>query len=288
MTCEHKWNYAYNERLEKWNAKKKALDKGTFVHKLLEMFYTLRAFDPDTERQKHCALILDLFKQGKLGEAHGLDKDEIAFIFNRFFQYVTFWTAYDFVPSVRNGIPGVEIGFSKILYEDPFKLFVVNGKIDLLSKTNWNGYPCVIDNKTQEKISTYYGYKPQFRTYCWATNFNWAVVNYFKIDKVYKEEETFRRQFIYISDEENKWWGKKLRALFEHLYDIMFRHGITSTKELTVKMLQDNPSACGGMWETNPCYFASICEERNESIKKLIVQQYYYKKAEWIPWETSL
>lgn len=286
MNCKHKWQYAYNERLRYWNSDTKALDKGTFVHKLLETFYTLRTLNPNENRFTTQSTVVELFKAGKLGRAAGLDKDEVKLIMERFLQYVMKWSAYDFIPQKRNGVPGVELGFSKVLAEYPDYVFIVEGKIDLIAKTHLGGYDCFVDNKTTGYWlnNNYYAQKPQFRTYAWATGFNYGMVNYFKLDAKYDEDFTFRRQLIYHSDENIKEWELELLDLYYDVLDVMLMNSLEKVSDVKASMLKWNRGACGGKWETKPCAYTMICDNPR-NLRSAIKQSYYVTVPKWSPWE---
>lgn len=284
MTCEQQWAYAYVENLRRFNETTIYLDKGTLVHKLLEVFYTLRALRPREDRYAHQKIVVDLFKKGKLLKTSGLDKTEEDFICGRFLQYVMKYMSYDFVPQMRNGKVGVEIGFSKVLYEDEQVICIVEGKIDLLSKTPHpnGGFDCFVDNKSQEQKKDLYPYKIQFLTYAWATGFRWGYINYFRLQEKYSETETFRRELIYFDAWQVEKWKSQALKVFFKVYETMIKYQIDNQDDLKGWMFNQNLNSCAGPDEKRPCYFTKICENpgKDEAIKKV----YYDKVAKWVPW----
>ena len=65
MECEQLWCLAYVENLQFHLNRTIYLDKGTFVHKLLEVFYILRALNPKEDRFVIQKTVIDVWKKGK-------------------------------------------------------------------------------------------------------------------------------------------------------------------------------------------------------------------------------
>lgn len=283
MECEQKWCMSYVENLQYHLAKMIYLDKGTFVHKLLEVFYVLRTLNPKEDRFITQKTVIDLYKKGKLFKHSGLTKEDEQFICERFLQYVMKWISYDFVPSKRNGTPGVEIGFSKVLYETEESLYIVEGKIDLISQTNHPiPFDCFVDNKSQERMKNLYPFKPQFLTYAWATGFKWGIINYFRLQQKYDPRDTFRRDLIYFEDWQVNKWKVKMIRLFERIERVMRKNEISQMENLKPEMFEQNELSCGGANESSPCSFTHICE--NPGYEKEMKMVYYNVRSKWSPW----
>lgn len=285
MTCEQQWARQYIMNLRFHREQSIYADKGSFVHKLLELFYVLRTLNPKEDRFKTQRTVIALWKSGKLFKANGLDKETEKFIIERFIQYVMRWIAYDFIPQQRNGVPGVEIGFSKVLLETNDFIFVVEGKIDLLSKTV-QGFDCFVDNKTQEQMKDLYRYKIQFLTYAWATGFKWAYINYFRLQKTYDPDTTFRRELIYFQDWQIQKWEDKMYKIFQRILDVMNDNRITDQNKLLPEMFEQNLNSCAGPDEKRPCYFTLLCE--NPEHEKGLTTVYYKKVPKWRPYELEV
>ena len=286
MTCSQQWCMNYIENYQLHYTKTVYLDRGSFVHKILEVFYILRALNPNEDRFKTQRTVIELWKKGKLFRESGLSKDDEKFICERFVQYVMTYISNDFIPQIRNGIPGVEIGFSKVLYEGHDFIYIVEGKIDLISKTNHpKPFDCFIDNKSQERLKELYPFKPQFLTYAWATGFKWGIINYFRLQQKYDAEITFRRKLIYFETWQIEKWKEVMLKIFKAIHEVMYINEIDDMNKLRPEMFEQNLNSCSGAHESFPCQFAMVCENpgQEEGIKKV----YYNKREKWSPWKDS-
>lgn len=281
-SCDLKWHYRYNECLQKWNAKSRALDIGSFVHKMLEIFYTLRSIEPKADRFLHSNIVQSLVKDKELAAPYNLSKEDVQFFKQRFTQYVINWTGHDFMPVRKNGIPGVELGFSKVLHETESHLYVVEGKIDLVAPTP-AGEMAFWDNKTQGRKEELYLRKTQCLVYSWATGIRRGGFNYFKTDKKYVDNETFRRSLHFYPEWLIEKWERQMMRLFGRLESIMRENSITQMNEFRPEHFIQNLSACAGNKESWPCHYNGICEnpEQADAMKK----QFYFTRDRWQPWE---
>src|SRR6266446_5275257 len=133
--CQLMWAYLYRENLRLVGADTSAMNKGTIIHFLLENFYKLLA--KSVERREAAQASIEIF-QTNIKErpevSFGFDKDLLNFLCQRFSQYVYNYAGRDLIPAINldNNAIAVELGFSKILYEDEDVLFLLEGRIDLL------------------------------------------------------------------------------------------------------------------------------------------------------------
>lgn len=217
LKCPLMWYYAYHERLQLSSLKTEALDKGTLVHELLAIYYNLKDSSPCARDEA-----IETFKA-----IHGDIYHELEFMCNRFALYTERWKNSDFKVLTNNGIPGVEIGFSKLLYENDAVRFIVEGRIDLLSTIQ--GIPCFVDHKTQSKVNYLYHYTPQFKTYAWATGYRYGIINYFGLQQKYEEGKTFRQDLVSFNEDMILDWEKRLKRVFGEIciakYEASFSSG---------------------------------------------------------------
>lgn len=301
-TCEHSWALGYKEHLRKTGYWKKAAEKGSIVHFLLETYYRLRTLDPHTDKMTHAMAALDLMKAAKLceasfGEVEG--KELKTFLYKRFVQYISYYYGNDFIPLKRNGVPAVEVGFSVPFYECDEYLAVLEGKIDVLTnlyegKPEWN---CFVDHKTRGQAKNLYGFKTQFLTYATATGFHYGMYSYFGMAQTFndkKPDDTFNRRLIYIPDWKIKQYRVHLEKLFDRIYQQLKRLNLVNTlsewhgtRKLNVSdLFGQNLSSCAGPFENTPCQFAMLCEnpiEQREAIKAT----YYEVVKPWTPWSNE-
>ena len=149
QTCPLAWYYSYKENLDLAGISQKvAADKGTLVHDLLDIYYNLRARDPLgnklSQAQDAIGLFIskditkELFPDGEIekGKVVTTTEELEFFICNRFILYVQRWINDDFNVSINNGIPGVELGFSKLLYENSEVRFILDRKSTRLNSSH--------------------------------------------------------------------------------------------------------------------------------------------------------
>src|SRR5206468_5908043 len=155
MICPLSWFYKYYENLRSnMSRRKTAMNKGTIIHKLLEVFY--KEMGKGTSRYKAAKFAqAKMTAEGWVGE-YGLQEDA-QFLKERFFNYVTHYDERD-LELVKNekGEAAAEIGFSKVLYEDDKCIYIVSGRFDGITQISvgraW------VDHKTQAKEMDLYPY----------------------------------------------------------------------------------------------------------------------------------
>src|SRR6266478_354694 len=131
--CQLMWAYLYRENLRLAGADTSAMDKGTIIHFLLEQYYKIKAKNKNILDREAAQASIEIFQNHikELPEASfGFDKDLINFLCQRFIQYVYNYAGRDLVPAINkfNNEVGVELGFSKVLYEDENVLFLLEGR----------------------------------------------------------------------------------------------------------------------------------------------------------------
>ena len=195
-------------------------------------------------------------------------------MYKRFGQYIFRWaaTGNDFKPLVNKGKAAVEVGFSVILYEDSEYLFIIEGRLDLITEVNevtfW------VDHKSQERFATLYRFKPQFMTYALATKLP-GIINYIGLQKELQNNSLRRTELITFP----KW---RLDAWETYLISNVF---IPLAKTLALnKGFQSNYESCGGSFDSYPCQFTEICECGSEEMKEQVKKFKYVEIERWKPW----
>src|SRR6266699_693617 len=186
-TCPQSFKFMFKQNLRLYGLSRPAADKGTIVHSMLDVYYTLNALNSKVDKLKHINTTVKLVKDNKLVQAYGFDGETEQFIAKRFIQYGFKYYGKDFAPIVKNNKVSVEIGFSVPIYEDKENLFILEGRIDLLTRHPDFGL-MFIDNKTQDRISFLYPYKLQFMCYALATRAKYGIINYFGLQQKYDEK----------------------------------------------------------------------------------------------------
>lgn len=274
LNCPRSWHFRYNLNLVRAGRKTKALDKGTIIHQLCDFYYNLRAMAPAESHLKHCTAVIELLKTQKTNLS--LTKEEMQFLQMRFFQYAVRYSNGDIRPKTKSGVPAVELGFSKVLLSTPEKLYVVEGRIDMIG--TYAGVEMFMDHKTQAQAKDIYKFCPQFLTYSWATGLLRGMINYIGL-QAEMSDKTFRRELITFPAWKIKEWEAKMLQVF---HDI-------ETDLSTPDWLETSPyamdqHACGGAFNSSPCMFTQLCETGDLRMREQMKKQNYEIKV-WRPWE---
>src|SRR5438876_4922999 len=271
MTCPLQWYYKYKQNLILNIEHKPAPNKGHLVHSLLAFYYGLCAKEPSHGKLYQAQNAINLFKDSK--ETLKLFPNDTNFeledfICQRFLLYVQRYLTDDFNPLAINNAESVEVGFSYLLYEDTKVKFILEGRIDLITKLQGN-LLCFVDHKTQSRDSSLYHYTPQFKTYALVTGYEYGIINYFgmqedKTNGLLKANKLFRRDLIHFNKNLIEEWRIKLIQVF---YQV--RNALNGNSELSMLYLR-NDSSCAGAFNSNPCSFVDLCEEPNFEIKQRV------------------
>lgn len=277
--CPLMWAYINRENLALAAADTEAMDKGTLVHQILEIYYKLRAKYPNENRMVLTGRTIDIFRRHEFTTKMGFPKDMETFITKRFTQYIMWWEDRDLIPAMNNGIPGVELGFSKVLYEDDKVLFVVEGKIDLVNQINHDAI-AITDHKSQDRESHYYNFRPQMLTYAWAAEADYAILNYFGLQKELTKN-SFRRDTMHIPLWMRQRWEFFMLTIFQEIAakDHLWRNTENEFK------FERNLTSCAGPFETHPCQYTKLCEISSDEMRAQVKHFAYKKREEWRPWK---
>lgn len=281
LTCEEMFRLAYKEhqrRIVFVPPEKRYTDKGSLVHAILGIYYTLRALKPKEDRLKHGTATIQLVKKNKLVQKAGFDDKFEEFIIQRFQQYLFTYIYGDFIPTFRNGVVGVEVPFAIKLYEDDHKVYILEGRIDLIGDYLTLG-KAFVDHKTQDRISNLYKKKIQFLCYSLATGLEYGVINYFGLQKELKNEVSLRQTIIHIPKSYTETFKK---YIIEQVFDPIYAHEVMSKSGKST--YKRNWNSCSGPNEKWPCSYSPICEAEDPEVQALLKQQYYETVPPWSPW----
>ncbi len=283
LTCEESFKLSYIENLKKTSyfettQNHRYLDKGTLVHLILGIYYTLRALDPKTNLLIHGKETLTLVRKSKMILESGFDKDFESFLLERLLQYfILVSQTKDFIPLHVNGVVGVEVPFAIKIYEDYYKTYILEGRIDLLGSYG-DIKERFIDHKTQDRVTHLYERKIQFLCYALATGFEYGMVNYFGLQKSLKndsKEGSFRQELIYIPKSYIEVFKKYLISnVFWPLWN-----------RIKFNSFNKNLNSCSGVYDTQPCPYSMICEEENDLTRQSLIKKIYFEEVKpWSPW----
>lgn len=274
--CPRKWELAHRESITKAGDKpSQALNYGSYMHMLLDTYYTLRAVDPFTRYENHANAVLEIaqLNEPAVNLRFDFTTEMGLFLRTRFLQYCFNYSINDLRPLFIKSRPQVEIGFSRVLYEDASHLFILDGKIDLISKMN--DQIIFVDHKTQSQSKDYYNFDPQFLAYAWATNLNYGLINYIGLQKEYTQKTLHRTLIHFPSHLIEQWKCEVLDTVF---------WPITNYFKTNFPL---NRYACGGPFRTNHCRFTDLCETSSPELFNSIKAFKYVKIAPWSPWRNG-
>lgn len=198
-----------------------------------------------------------------------LEKDLRTIVKERCREYTYFYNATlsDFTPL---GPDSVEVGFSHKLYEDNEKLFILEGRIDLLG--SYRGIECIVDHKFQKSAHDLYKKSIQFKNYAYAAGVNTLFVNYIRFANA--KETTFKRDIANFTQMDHMNWKVELLKIYHKIANIIMYEG---------GVFEKNWAACGGRFGY-VCDFVSLCEERNQDLVQIRKENNFEKKTPYKVW----
>lgn len=310
LECPRLWNFSYRENLELRPRdggadQNRPLLMGTYGHKLLEIYYKVKskegalkavdaalAFDPDAicecghENGEH-------HKDLESNERFSCNYDECkceqykqvefplpladrAAVTKRFREYCYTYANNDFQPHDEST---VEVGFSYKLHEDDTKLYVLEGKIDLLGTDASGQQNIIMDHKYQLRTHTLYAKSVQFRNYALATDHRMLIINYIRLTKEVTKD-TFQRQIASFTLPELEWWKRQLISVYDRVAAAQSCAATVNNYWLS-DFSNPNWASCSGRFGY-PCHFTPLCEEPHMAQYKK--GSLYQVKKEWRPW----
>jgi hypothetical protein len=304
LDCPTMWQLGYQERLQPAAAKENVpMDMGTYGHKLLEIIYKERA-KGNSAGALDCAFSYNIDREtcrcSHGAERHGesftkpclsvgcgcmefqpiefpLSEPDRAFVRQRVQEY-TFVEGSSIPELVPHSPDHVEVGFSEKIYGDSERLYILEGRIDLLGQIAGNVTNGWADHKFQSRERDLYLKSIQFRNYAMVTKLPIGVVNYIRFAKKIEKDKTFKRAVISFSRLEMEAWRQELLAIFHRVEQFLKYPETMSSVEVR------NWAACSGRFGY-PCEFTPLCEEwNNPPLVQLKKEAEFKKKAEWRPW----
>lgn len=276
LQCPTLWHYKYQRNLAIDKEEGLALIKGTFGHHILDQYYKMLAVHKDLvipdKVSKAWAWAQETAKN--IPPDYPLEESHRKEIMDKLFEYMCCHSSgNDIVPINPES---VELGFSKLLYEDDSNYFVVEGRIDFIGELG-AGLTGFVDHKFQMWRKTdLYNKSVQFKTYAWATGYLFGLINYVRLTKK-TDEDTFARKMISFRRDEIVRWEKTLVATLFKMKAAILANSWEQNADYW-----RNPSSCSGKYGYE-CEYTSICEETYPPIMEAKMKLYHIK-PEWRPW----
>ena len=230
-----------------------------------------------------------------------LSAPDRAFVRNRVLDY-TFVEGVGIPELIPTSPEHVEVGFSHKLYEDENRLYILEGRIDLLGQIANNCTDGWADHKFQSRERDLYLKSIQFRNYSMVTGLSIGVVNYIRFAKKVEKDKTFKRSIISFSRLEIEAWRQNLIRIYSRIENALtFLQEVPIDKRWysAITYLQEasddkqwyqeddtlrNRAACSGKFGY-PCDYTQLCENFfAPDLIKIYESSEYKQKPEWRPW----
>lgn len=231
--CARRGEFAHVRNWRRLTGKAFALDRGSMLHDMLAMYrillkLTWRGGDPTCLTKSEAEFLKENETEPKaypwkeiveraifLGrrymavQSENITTDEGEEVIKNFSEYVDFYQNDGWQPIE------VEAAFSRILYESPELVLILEGRIDLV--TDSRSGRTVVDSKSASRRQTPVLLSNQFIGYAWATDVPSVTVDKIGFQKTLKAEERFQRHILSypkeIKEEWREWaiyWGKMI------------------------------------------------------------------------------
>lgn len=234
--------------------------RGTLISKVLELWYRAKKRNYSIKRLEN--LEDNLFKI--ISRSKKLKESDRLLIASRLIQYFTKYRHEGYK------IIAVEQGFSKILYEDDYVLYIYEGKPDLLVDFGRNLGIGPVDHKSESRRNDIYPFNNQIMGYCWSVGSRIAVYNYIGLQTDSKEGDVLRREAITFSDAQIEQWRQDtIRWYHRVLKSINSKDFLRSWN-------------CDGKYSI--CQFSKVCEQPTENGKLIKIKNFYQEREPYKSW----
>lgn len=280
--CPQMWKYQYDDHISLTGELSEAIVAGSMMHKMLEIYYTMRDTDKIQAVRSAIGFNPDLEPDPTQYPRTQELRDRCT---KRFTDYIINYSQHDFeistIPkptiAIVDGLPVdvviqeplIEKGFSYKLYEDSQYLFILEGRIDLIGSTN--GTHFWSDHKTQMTRSELLTSSVQFKNYSLATGLNLGIINYIRMAQKI-DQNTFQRVAVSFSSLDMRHWRLELIELYKH---------VALAKQSNHYFM--NRDSCLNKYRST-CQYLQLCEEYNPQTKLALINLDYKVVPAWKPW----
>lgn len=246
QSCAKRTEYKFVHHIDPLE-KSEALEKGSLMHHMMEMYYGVRFGRVNPKSDTWLAVAKDTnvdplevglkYKNDREGLVDyiaetaplftfkmELDQDDAAANIYQFREY------HKYYGSDNWNVLAVEEVASKVLYEDDEFKMIYNGKMDLVAEQGSMIAPW--DHKTSSRRQDPTSMNNQFLGYAWLLGVNRVVVNTIGFQKTLKPNERFQRVILMISKDRiaewvrnTTWW---MFQLLNHVEQDVWPMNLTS------------------------------------------------------------
>ena len=192
QSCDMMMRYQYLLNLRPAQ-KAEALEKGSLGHVILEAYYRAKRLKSLGKMSLSLAEIVDKSCQVGAIVAPTLQMDMAVSmnIISNCRDYMLYYNSDGWEPLF------IEMGFSKVIYEDEDFVFVYEGKVDLVTEVAGSNMPdAIVDHKFTSRSKNPHPLNNQFIGYCWALDKRTVVKNEIGFQTSYGPKDRFKRFVI--------------------------------------------------------------------------------------------
>jgi hypothetical protein len=246
-SCERMFNFGTIMSLSPKNQNEKSdkMIKGSLMHKLLELHYTLKFIN--VELGEIIIKVMDFGRFYGQSKFPTLSEENIENVVRTYKEYALHYKFENYIVDNYSGKPAVEIPFAKVLFEDDEIRLIVEGIIDFLGSNN--SASVVMDHKTG--TSEPYLLDNQFQLYACVADKEYVIVNRILFGEKVNSPYKFQRVAYKYSDEMKKSFINAIITKAKRI-DTSFRKGY----------FEPNFSACRNY--NHPCAFYEICTQEEK------------------------
>lgn len=242
QACTYQHYLTYVERYAPLGDKSSRLEKGSFIHYLLELYYKGIREAPDVNRQALGEAIIEVSNEEAL--KYDFPGEVLNYLQDTFRLYIVKYLGENLIPIF------VEEPFSYPLYETEEVRILLEGKVDLIGD---EGVRFIYDHKTSSSKKDILRLNNQFMAYCASLGLNTVVVNRIVLTKAPQFDRT---AISYTTKRLEEWKENAVLAILQWLeYD-------------REKMYPQNLSSC------YLCHFKDVCMTEVENHKGMLETLY--------------
>lgn len=239
-----------------------AQSRGTHLHNLLYLFYKQKM-----KKQPFNVCVNAGLRYLRIA-GKKMDAEAFMLLSRKYAEYCGYYRSENIQPLA------VEKGFSKIIYEDEYFLFIYEGRIDFIGKFPNDPMKYWVDHKTEARKEDLNPNSFQFIGYSWALETNNGLINYIGFQESKGPSEAFRRTIITHKRNLIEEWKQDAINIFFRMAALHI-HGIYLKYRTNCKH-----------YSCSPCVFHEVCNETNPRIINAILQKdFVVRDKPWRAWE---
>lgn len=270
--CERRCHYTFVDSIVP-EQKAEALERGDLMHKMLEIYETIRCGLDGTGEVWKQLIEFRLFKSPEeplvdfvvragrlLATKMDLGAEEVQEVIHQFQEFIEYYKDDPWETLTVESIG------TRILHEDEEYQFIYSYKIDRLAKRDQIIAPW--DYKTSKQRKTTSSLSNQFIGYAWATDSHYVVVDKIGFQKTLQPSERFQRIILSYDAERIAEWKENA---IEWARDY--------ARVLETGKSRMNLTSCD---KYSGCIYRPICE-KSPSARQWIIERDYKRAEAWDP-----